>query len=47
MMLKTAIKDFIEIFKLQTQVFRLATFLTKEQFLNELEDVSMDYSPIE
>ena len=46
-MLKTAIKDFIEIFKLQVQVFRLATFLTKEQFLAELEDVTLDYSPIE
>ena len=47
MMLKTAIKDFIDIFKLQAQAFRLATFLTKEQFLAELEDVTVDYSPIE
>ena len=47
MMLKTAIKDFIEIFKMQTQAFKLATFLTKDQFLSELEDTTIDFSPME
>lgn len=39
-----AIKDFIEIFKLPTQVFRLATFLSLEQYLEELDGVDVDYS---
>lgn len=39
-----AIKDFIDIFKLPTQVFRLATFLSLEQYLEELDGVDIDYS---
>ena len=39
-----AIKDFIEIFRLPTQVFKLATFLSLEQFLEELDEVVIDYS---
>lgn len=41
-----AIKDFIEVFHLPMQVFKLATFLTLEQFLDELHDVDMDFSPL-
>jgi len=33
MMRGKAIKDFIEIFRLPTQVFKLATFLSLEQYL--------------
>ena len=35
---KTAIKDFIEVFKLPQQVFKLVTSLAKEQFLENLEN---------
>lgn len=41
-----AIKDFIEIFRLPTQVFKLATFLTLDQFLAELNGVDIDFSPL-
>lgn len=41
-----AIKDFIEIFRLPTQVFKLATFLSLEQFLEELDEVVIDYSAL-
>ena len=41
-----AIKEFIEIFRLPTQVFKLATFLSLEQFLGELKNVEVDYSPL-
>lgn len=41
-----AIKDFIEIFHLPLQVFKLATFLSLEQYLEELEDVDIDFSPL-
>ena len=41
-----AIKDFIEIFHLPLQVFRLATFLSLEQYLEELEGVEVDFSPM-
>lgn len=34
-----AIKDFIEIFRLPMQVFKLTTFLSLEQFLAELQGV--------
>jgi len=34
-----AIKDFIEVFRLPLQVFKLATFLTLEQYLTELSEV--------
>lgn len=46
MMRGKAIKDFIEIFKLPMQVFKLATFLSLEQYLEELEDVEIDLSPL-
>jgi hypothetical protein len=41
-----AIKDFIEIFKLPMQVFKLATFLSLEQYLDELDGVDVDYSAL-
>ena len=41
-----AIKDFIEIFRLPTQVFKLATFMSKEQFLDELDAVDVDFSAL-
>ena len=46
MMRGKAIKDFIEIFKLPMQVFKLATFLSLERYLEELEDVEIDLSPL-
>ena len=47
MMTKGPIKDFIEIFKLPQQVFKLATSLSKEQFLENLENEVVDYSALE
>jgi len=41
-----AIKDFIEIFRLPMQVFKLATFLSLGDFLAELEHVDVDYSAL-
>ena len=41
-----AIKDFIEIFRLPLQAFRLATFLPLDQFLRELDGVDVDFSAI-
>lgn len=41
-----AIKDFIEVFHLPMQVFKLATFLTLEQFIDELQKVPIDFSPL-
>ena len=41
-----AIKDFIEIFRLPMQVFKLTTFLFLEQFLQELDGIEIDYSPL-
>lgn len=41
-----AIKDFIEIFRLPMQVFKLTTFLNLEQFLQELDGIDIDYSPL-
>ena len=41
-----AIKDFIDIFRLPMQVFRLATFLTQEQYLLELDGIEVDYSAL-
>ena len=46
-MQKAAIKDFIEVFKLPTpQTFKLATFLSKEQFMKELGEVEIDFKPL-
>ena len=47
MMSKGPIKDFIEIFKLPQQVFKLATSLSKEQFLENLENEVVDYTALE
>ena len=47
MMTKGPIKDFIEIFKLPQQVFKLATSLSKEQFLENLENEVVDYTALE
>ena len=41
-----AIKDFIEIFRLPMQVFKLTTFLYLDQFLQELDGIQIDYSPL-
>ena len=41
-----SIKDFIEIFRLPMQVFKLATFMPLEQFLDELDGVDIDYSAL-
>lgn len=41
-----AIKDFIEVFHLPVQVFKLATFLSLEQYLEELDGVEIDFSPL-
>lgn len=41
-----AIKDFIDIFHLPMQVFKLATFLSLEQYLTELESVEVDMTPL-
>ena len=46
MMRGKAIKDFIEIFRLSTQAFKLATFLSLEQYLKELNGVAIDYSAL-
>ena len=46
-MSKGPIKDFIEIFKLPQQVFKLATSLSKEQFLENLENEVVDYTALE
>ena len=46
-MSKTAIKDFIEIFKLPQQVFKLTSSLSKEQFLENLENEVIDYGALE
>jgi hypothetical protein len=40
------IKIFIEIFRLPMQVFKLATFLSLEQFLDELDGVEIDFSAL-
>lgn len=40
------IKQFIEIFRLPMQVFKLATFLSLEQFLDELDGVEIDFSAL-
>ena len=40
------IKNFIEIFRLPMQVFKLATFLSLEQFLDELDGVDIDFSAL-
>ena len=44
---KGAIKDFIEVFKLPQQVFKLASSLAKEQFLENLENEVVDYGPLD
>ena len=41
-----AIKDFIEVFRLPMQVFKLATFLSQEQYLDELDGVDIDFSAL-
>ena len=44
---KQALKDFVEIFRLPTpQTFKLATFLTKEQFTTELKNQEIDFEPL-
>ena len=41
-----AIKDFIEVFRLPMQAFKLATFLSLDQYLDELQDVEVDFSAL-
>ena len=43
---KKAIKDFLEIFRLPMQVFKLATFITQEQFLTELKSIELNYEAL-
>ena len=41
-----AIKDFIEIFRLPVHVFKLATFMQVDQFLEELDGVDVDFTAL-
>ena len=43
---KKAIRDFLEIFNLPMQVFKLATFITQELFLSELASIELNYEDL-